>query len=371
MKKYRIAELYAGTARSVEPFRHWRRAELALLLDASEYARATYALNYPNAPYLRRSISRLQAKEFATLANGKIDILLGCPPCQGFSENGLRLADDPRNWHVRKFATLADTLRPLAVVMENVPTVAGSAEFLYMTRLLEESGYKWSSTIANAAQYGSCQTRQRLLFIAFRKDVRVQPKFPNPSFGGDERLFSYSTLKYLRPADDPVRMLGITPVSQRLSEAMSQNMAKKLGRKPMVTVGDTLAALPRMGSAEADALTHNRWEHSKTTLRRMGRVSEGHQWKGGLDHFAHSYGRLHRRGLARTITTFFPYAGNGRFWHPTANRSLSIREAARIQGFPDGFRFLESSKRTAALVGNALDNALASICYSVVRQALE
>jgi DNA (cytosine-5)-methyltransferase 1 len=103
----------------------------------------------------------------------------------------------------------------------------------------------------------------------------------------------------------------------------------------------------------------------------MGRVPEGGRWRGGADHFAHSYGRLHRRGLARTITTFLAYAGSGRFWHPTENRALTIREAARIQGFPDSYRFPVNSKRTAALVGNALDYALASICYDTVRHALE
>src|SRR4051794_1236190 len=91
MRKYRIVELYAGTARSVEPFRSWRRAELALLLDANAFARKTYLLNYPDAPYIKRSISALQSNDLTRLADGRIDVLLGCPPCQGFSESGLRL----------------------------------------------------------------------------------------------------------------------------------------------------------------------------------------------------------------------------------------------------------------------------------------
>jgi DNA (cytosine-5)-methyltransferase 1 len=269
MRKYRIAELYAGTARSVEPFRSWRRAELALLADASAYAR------------------------------------------------------------------------------ENVPGVAASPQFSYLTRLLEDADYRWASTIANSAQYGSCQTRQRLLFVALRKDVGIQPKFPRPIFGGDERLFSYSKLTYVRPSDDPVGMLGVTPAAQRLAASLSQDFSEKLGAKPMKTVGETLEALPRMGTRNALDLHHVEWSHTSELLRRMDRVAEGHQWRGGADHFAHSYGRLHRRGLARTITTFFPYAGSGRYWHPTANRSLTIREAARIQGFPDGFKFAAASKRTA------------------------
>jgi DNA (cytosine-5)-methyltransferase 1 len=371
MGKFKIVELYAGTARSVEPFRSWRRAEPALLIDASDFARRTYLHNFPEAPYARRSLARMEPKEILELAGGRIDILLGCPPCQGFSESGLRLGGDPRNWHVRKFATIATTVRPLVVVMENVPTVADSLQFSFLVRELERADYNCSYVIANAAQYGSSQTRQRLLFVGFRKDVGVESKFSGPTHGGDQRLFSYSVQKFIRPADNPMDILGITPAAQRLSKVMSKDLSQSLGSKNLTIVSDALQGLPRIGSSNATRIQHKPWAHCAQTLRRMEEVAEGHQWKGGFDHFAHSYGRLHRRGLARTITTFFAYAGGGRFWHPTANRSLTTREAARIQGFPDSFQFIEGSKRTAALVGNALDGALTDLCYRMVRRALE
>lgn len=371
MRKLKTIELYAGTARSIEPFLHWRRAEIASLIDANEHARETYLLNYPKAPYAKRDISRLQAKDLLRFAGGRVDILLGCPPCQGFSETGLRLTDDPRNRHIHHFARLANATRPLAVVMENVPRVAESIEFARLVRLLEEAEYRWTSAIANSAQYGSCQSRQRLLFIALRKDVGVEPRIPRPTHGGDKRIFSYSTLAYQRPFESPVELLGVTPASQRLSALTRQDIALKLGCQDMITVGETIDGLPKAGTAKAGKHHHAAWAHSKIMLRRMGSVAEGGRWKGGLDHYAHTYGRLHRRGLARTITTFFAYAGNGRYWHPTENRSLTLRESARIQGFPDEFQFLEQSKRSAALVGNALDSSLASVCYRAVRSALE
>jgi DNA (cytosine-5)-methyltransferase 1 len=371
MRKLNVVELYAGTARSVEPFRSWRRAELALLVDANGFARETYLTNFPNAPYLRRSLANMGAPEIMQAAGGRIDILLGCPPCQGFSESGLRAASDPRNWHVRKFAEIAAQARPLAVVMENVPTVAESRQFNYLVERLRGIGYECASIIANSAQYGSCQTRQRLLFVAFRKDVGSEVRFPRPTHGGDAKVYGYSSGAFVNPRRNPLEVLGITPASQRLSKLMSEDLSECFGKKPLVTIGDTLQGLPRAGSHAGKELHHSAWAHSSRVLRRMESVREGHQWKGGEDHFAHSYGRLHRRGLSRTITTFFPYAGGGRFWHPTANRSLTAREAARIQGFPDGFGFLGRSKKTAALIGNALDSALADVCYRVVRKALE
>lgn len=370
MKKLKIVELYAGTARSIEPFQHWRRAEIALLVDSCKHARETYLRNYPDAPYALRDISKLRPSELLRLAGGRVDILLGCPPCQGFSELGLRQKNDPRNKHVHHFARLADALRPLAVVMENVPRVGASKEFAKLVRILEDAGYRWTSTIANSAQYGSAQFRQRLLFVALRDDLKVEPRFPLPSHGGARRIFSYSSLSYRSPSAHPTEVLGVTPASRRLSELMRQDFALELGSQPMMTVGEAIGGLPKTGTGAASSLHHIPWVHSQEVLRRMERVAEGGRWRGGLDHYAHTYGRLHRRGLARTITTFFAYAGGGRFWHPTENRSLTLRESARIQGFPDRFGFLDVSKRSAALVGNALDSALASVCYDTVRQAL-
>jgi DNA (cytosine-5)-methyltransferase 1 len=102
----------------------------------------------------------------------------------------------------------------------------------------------------------------------------------------------------------------------------------------------------------------------------MRNVPEGGQWKGQKEYYSESYGRLHRKGLARTITRFFPNAGSGRFWHPVENRTLTLREAARIQGFPDSFRFLATGMKDADLVGNALDARLAEIAYTSIREAL-
>jgi DNA (cytosine-5)-methyltransferase 1 len=102
----------------------------------------------------------------------------------------------------------------------------------------------------------------------------------------------------------------------------------------------------------------------------MANVPEGGQLKCASLYYSQSYGRLHRHGLARTITTAFPNAGSGRFWHPIENRTLTLREAARIQGFPDSFRFPGQPAKSAFLVGNALDKALAETTYEIIRDCL-
>jgi DNA (cytosine-5)-methyltransferase 1 len=306
----------------------------------------------------------------AALAGGTVDILLGCPPCQGFSDTGTRDPNDARNSHMDRFSWIASRLKPLAVAMENVPLAAEGPQFSRLISRMERAGYVWTAGILNSALYGSTQTRQRLVYVAIRADVGSEPVLPHPTHGGSGLYYSYSSGRLETIATNPVAMLGRSPGTTRLSSQLTfeENF---VGPSPIPTVGATLAGLPRIGTREALALNHFPWAHTRGMLQRMTRVREGGRWRGGADHYSQSYGRLHRRGLARTITTFFPNAGSGRFWHPVHNRALTLREAARIQGFPDTFRFLPPFSQAATLVGNALDASLAELTYACVRACLE
>ena len=365
----RVVELYAGTARSVQPFRSWRRCELALLVDNDEHAKATYLHNFPKAPYLKRNLARMKPAEVERRAGGRVDILLGCPPCQGFSDVGSRDPSDPRNAHLARFALFIEQMEPLAVLMENVPLAVDTSRFAAFTSRLERAGYRWTAGVVNAALRGSSQCRQRLVLAAFHERTKVEPKLSKPSHGGEERYFSYRHRRMCTIDDDRCGMLGESPGTQRMAKELPFRETQ-LGSRRIPTVGDILDSLPRLGTAEARRLSHVPWDHSAKHLKKMDAVPEGGRWKGGCDHFAQAYGRLHRRGLARTITTYFNNAGSGRFWHPTSNRALTVREAARIQGFPDSFLFLPKA-RASRLIGNALDSAIASMGYDLVRAALE
>jgi DNA (cytosine-5)-methyltransferase 1 len=117
---------------------------------------------------------------------------------------------------------------------------------------------------------------------------------------------------------------------------------------------------------------HSPWRHKDDILKRMKKVPEGGQWEGEKTYFSQSYGRLHRKGLARTITRYFSNPGSGRFWHPTENRALTLREAARIQGFPDSFEFIEDAfaSENCTLVGNALDAKFAEVAYLTIKNSI-
>lgn len=368
MTKYRVVELYAGVARTWQAFSSWKKCSLALLVDNDAFAKDVYTLNAPKAPYVRRSLRRMSAHELAALAGGRVDILLGCPPCQGFSDTGKRDPDDPRNDHITTYGRFIEGLRPLAVVMENVPLLAISPKFQHFVRRLERCGYVYCTQIVNAAQYGSCQTRQRLVLIAIHRNVREQPVIDSPSHGGVGRYFSYQRRLLVPLAQYPNELLGLTPAACRVQSSVTVD--KSFGSLPIPTVSDALANLPRLGSKSAADLSHVAWPSSPGMVARMSRVAEGGRWPGGRDHFSHAYGRLHRHGLARTITTYFSNPGSGRFWHPVENRPLTVREAARIQGFPDDFEFRGPLYSCGRLIGNALDAAIAGTAMRAVERCL-
>src|SRR5262249_55295446 len=106
-KPLTVVELYAGTARSASPFAKWKRARIGALIDRDQYAAATYRLNFPTRPYYVEDIATITPDRIVSLAGARVDVLLGCPPCQGFSDTGTRDPQDDRNRHLLRFGALA------------------------------------------------------------------------------------------------------------------------------------------------------------------------------------------------------------------------------------------------------------------------
>jgi DNA (cytosine-5)-methyltransferase 1 len=369
-RRLKVVELYAGIGRSIEPFRISKDCEVSLLVDNNTYARDTYLHNFPTIPFSLSDLSSMTSKDLLKQAGGRIDVLLGCPPCQGYSDNGRRSPYDPRNAHISKFVNFVIDIKPMAVGMENVPLAALSGRFELFVKKIEEAGYKWTATIANAALWGSCQSRQRLVFIAIRNDLKVQPKFPRPTHALRGKYFSYRHMRMCNPTEDLGGMLGLTPASLQVRKFLPVQCVDDRGTNRTPVVGDIIGDLESLSSDKAKQLNHTPWMHTPKTLRRMSSISEGGRWTGKESYFSQTYGRLHRKGLARTITNYFANPGSGRFWHPTENRTLTTREAARIQGIPDSFLFPRPTSENCVLVGNALDSSIAKLTYKTIRNGI-
>jgi len=372
-RKLRVVELYAGTGRSIEPYRGQPEFEVALLADISHKARDAYLENHEGSPYALIDLERASAASIERLAGGKVDILLGCPPCQGFSESGLRQLDDPRNNHIVKFAQTIRTLKPMAFAMENVPLAAVSEHFAVFRGIVERSGYDVAAAVLNAAEYGSAQARQRLVVVGRRgKGSGLDVSLPAPTHAPIGQYFDYALGKVREAEECDDGLLGTTSSTRRAAQLLQPRFHRDFDLVlPTPRVAEVIGPLPQLGGPDAQKLAHVRFGHGESVLAQMAEVPEGGQRENGGRYHGAAYGRLHGMGLAKTLTRYFSNAGSGRFWHPTENRSLTVREAARLQGIEDAFVFPGgAAEANTWMIGNALDKALADASFWAVNRML-
>lgn len=288
--------------------------------DIKAESRQTHELNWPKTPFLHGDLREISAADLSAAMGGRRpDVIIGGPPCQGFSTLGDRLSADPRNDLVDAFMRIVAELRPQAVVIENVRAVAteyGGRYKDYIIGQLEGIGYKTSFSVLNAADYGVPQLRRRAFFVGLA-DPRSNYSFPLPTHG---------------TAD-----------------------------VPYATVGDAIMDLVEKSS---DTPNHTPLQHSEVVLRRYRLIPEGGMLPPPEQlpveirrkNFGSTYKRLHRE---RPSLTMVP--GNNAFpIHPTLDRSLTPREAARIQTFPDDYVFAGDRRAQCKLVGDAVPPRLAA-----------
>lgn len=294
------------------------------LLAASDFepeAKATHQLNWPGVPFILEDVRKLTVDHIAEATQGRRpDVVIGGPPCQGFSTLGSRLSADPRNDLVDAFIRIIDGLRPQAVVIENVRAIATEYKGRYRDYIiarLKEIGYHVHFSVLNAADYGVPQLRRRAFFVAFA-DPRIAYEFPEPTHGPD--------------------------------------------RTPYETVGNAIMDLARRGDSVPN---HIVLKHTDKVIARYKLIKEGGMLPPASElpeeirreNFGSTYKRLDRKAPSLTIVP----GNNALPVHPTRHRSLTPREAARIQSFPDDYIFTGDRRRQCILVGNAVPPLLAKV----------
>jgi DNA (cytosine-5)-methyltransferase 1 len=390
-QRWAVAEVFAGVGSVAEGFRSGGGFDVAYLNDIDSAARDTYRENYGlEVSYDLRDAREVTGKMIRDRADGRpVAGLLGCPPCQGWSTAGQRLSDDERNRLLGEFFRLVDEIRPLFFVMENVPAVSDRAELRAALERLSRRYRVWSGVL-NAASYGLPQSRQRTLVIAYRRDTGSTPAPPPPTHAGKRRLWDYRSESLCKPSKDNLdALLGAAPRQGRPGAAAAYTMQGLYpddlsALRNFVTVGEAIRDLDpeaeqgasdyarSLGGGWFPAANHQPWGHGKAFMERMATVEEGRrppaEASNGKRYYSQAYARLHRRGLARTITTNFHNPGCGRFLHYARPRSLTVREAARLQGFDDGFHFIQHPSWQERLIGNAFPPLWA---YHIARHAAD
>lgn len=287
-----------------------------------------------------------------------VDVIVGGPPCQGFSPLGRDRDDDSRarlNGLWKHYLDAVRTLRPKAFVIENVPQFQRSVQFAELLRLLAPdttddllAGYTLGFGVLNAADYGVPQRRLRGILIAIRdfqgetvEDLstgdRRLPWPPKPTHGPEsEGQIRYRTVgdAFAEPTKLPSRTKGTGP------HIVGDEQHLHFGRRPRPQSVERYKTIPYGGNRfdlmdKRPDITPACWLNKKTgTTDVMGRMV----WE----------------EPSPTVRTEFYKPEKGRYLHPTANRPISHREAARLQSFPDGFIFEGTKIQIARQIGNAV-----------------
>lgn len=346
--------------------------DLRLAVDIDPTYSLTHRANLPGESMTAdlRQVDADKLSQAAGVGPGELDLLFAGPPCQGFSMIGSRVVWDERNNLFREVLRLAASLQPRAVVIENVPglvTLAGGAYLRAILQGLAEAGYSASCAELLAAQYGAPQMRWRLAIVGWRRDLGVPPGygFPPPTHGR-KRIGDLISNCPVGVAD----MDGFVTAREAIGDLPAVRAGEQADR---YTGSPATAYQRRMREGLADEL----WNHyaarlSAANLARIAALKPGQDWRNlpfdllpsGMqlalrkDH-TRRYRRMTWDGVPRAVITRFRDPKTGEYTHPEQDRTITIREAARLQGFPDGFVFHGHRSSQYEQVGNAVPVQLA------------
>jgi len=312
-------------------------------VEIEPHAFATYKVNHPEVNAFKQDVRTIRGSSLNKLsAPGKIDLLAGCPPCQGFCSLTSKYRHyDPRNDLFKEMGRLVEDMKPVAVIMENVPGLADKGRKLLDEFLghLSSLGYVPAWDILQVADYGVPQSRRRLVVVAGRGFPIQLPK----------------------------------PTHSRTPGG---------GLKPWVTIDHNIKGLPEPITLEETQAKGGpgavAWHVVRTlspqNQRRLRAARPGKNWRSipkrlrpechqdGETGFSNVYGRMIWKQVSPTITGGVTTLSKGRFGHPTRNRTISVREAALLQTFPMDYVFdTPYMEHVCNIVGNALPCDFAEI----------
>jgi DNA (cytosine-5)-methyltransferase 1 len=305
--------------------------EILVASDISIAAENTHKKNLPHIPFIREDARKLTTKSLLEAANHiKPDLIIGGPPCQGFSTLGDKNSSDPRNNLFEEFARIVKELKPKYFLMENVKSLTTMYQGRFKEHILEtfeRIGYRVTWKVLDAADYGVPQFRKRVFFFG-----TIEAKvfnFPEPTHG-------------------------------------------KGLKNEFVTTWEAIKDLEKKGASVSN---HIALKHSDIVVERYKLIPEGGKLpppkelplKLRRGNFGNTYKRLSRKEPSLTMVP-----GNNAFpIHPTLNRSLTPREAARLQSFPDNYIFEGDRRNQCILVGNAVPPRLSEAIGKSILSLIE
>jgi len=292
------------------------------------------------------ALSGRQIRELLSLPDDEqIDLIVGGPPCQGFSIQRIGSDLDDRNHLVLEFGRLVRELGGTCFVMENVPGLLGhrgqKLAGLFEDELVA-AGYQVRHAVLNAAQYGVPQLRRRVFFYGWLPECVPALWLPRPTHAADDFVTSWQAI-----GDLPSPPSDGTPLPEDELHRRMRLSRLNQERLRLIPPGGGMESLP---------------PDMRVNCHKEGASRIGHRYV---------YGRLSPTEPASTITGRFDSFTRGKFAHPFEDRNMSLREGARLQTFPDDFRFLGTQEEIAALIGNAVPPRLAAAVGGAIKAALD
>ncbi|CAI0821689.1 DNA cytosine methyltransferase [Serratia plymuthica] len=373
----KIFDLFCGTGGFSKGFENYNSSEfeVAFGIDLLDTSVETFKLNHKKATAISGDIRKVSKKEVMDLTNvkkGELDILVGGPPCQGFSSiRPFRSSneDDPRNTLFEEYASYVNFFRPNFFILENVTGLAthkNGDTIAQMQECFHSLGYNTDWRILNAAHFGIPQKRERLIMFGAPNGVHFD--FPEPT-----HFYSGSTISY----KDKSKVI-IPTIANNLPTAISAMEA--IDDLPIIQSGES--ALLYTSSPRNDYQKSRRKNNSVLSLHNSTKHSDKmmeiikHSGKNIncipkhliTSGFSSCYSRLDKDEPAVTITVNFVHPASNRCIHPVLNRALTPREGARLQSFDDDFEFFGNRSQITKQIGNAVPPLLGKAIAQQVKK---
>lgn len=350
----RALDLFAGVGGLSEGIRQGIGAlDVVAAVEYDKRAAAGYAYNHPEADVFAGDI---RTWGHDTNVPG-VDVVIGGPPCQGFSQLGKQEADDERNSLWREYARIVHRAQPKYFVMENVPALLKSAELVAFRNMTSRGGnlrdYVFEPLVMNAADHGAAQMRKRVIVIGRRRDMpRVDHPLPK---------FSRSTY---RTVGDVLKNLPLpgSALPNRHVELTDGSEAPGV-----------FAAKELHVTRNFSALSRERFRHIPYGGNRFDLPYDllSPCWQRHTSGSGDVMGRLVWEKPSVTIRTEFVKPEKGRYLHPVENRAITPYEGALIQGFPEDYKFIGSMTDVVRQIGNAVPIPLGTELGKVIRMGLD
>lgn len=358
--------------------------------DIEDVCIQTYKYNHPELPtnrLIQGDIKQI-VDHIEDYIDEDIDIVVGGPPCQGFSEaNRQRVIDDPRNKLYKYFVQAVEKIVPKFVVMENVKgmlkvanQVVEDYESLKVVKAGKEYSYKVEYKVLNSVNFSVAQARERLIYIAIRNDVIEEKNItPKMIFDEIERSCMGKKQYILQDALNDIKVLD-APREKNMNEVDSDTTGKKIDINSYENNNNEYLSLINMGRSIPYTFNHKARYVSDVNYEIYKRLNPGDDATdekiADIMPYAHrnhcfkdKYYKLHSDRPCRTITAHLRMDCHSHI-HPTQIRAITPREAARIQSFPDDYLFWGAYLKTYMQVGNAVPSMMARGIASVIKKYL-